>query len=305
MKWNKKGLIFEVNGQFDWLNTHAQLPVADVISDSIVRVFFAGRNTQSFSSIGYVDLNYKQNFRIEQVSEKPVLSPGEIGFFDEHGVFPASIVTLDNGIKYLYYIGWNQGYKQPLFYASVGLAVSHDNGKTFKRFSKAPIMSRSEFDPCLVTSPHVFIDEGIWRMTYVSGVRWKEVNGQLKSYYHIKYADSKDGISWNREGVVCVDFRDDNESNIARSAVVKENGRYKMWFCYVYGENKYRMGYAESDDCKKWNRMDHLAGLEISPANFDSEMTCYPNIVMLNGKKHMFYNGNNFGKQGFGLAVEE
>lgn len=304
MKWIKKGLIFETAQQYSWMYSHAQLPVADVISDNIVRVYFASRDVKSFSSIGFVELDVKNDFKIIKLSEAPVLSPGRIGYFDEHGVFPSSIVNY-KGKKYLYYIGWNQGYKQPLFYASIGLAISEDNGLTFTKHSMAPIMSRSEFDPCLVTSPNVFMDNEVWRMTYVSGVRWELVDDQLKSFYHIKYAESENGIDWKRDGIVCLDFRDENESNIARSAVIKENGVYRMWFSYVYGSQKYRMGYAESYDCKSWIRNDSLSGLDVSPGGFDSEMICYPNVVLLNNMKIMFYNGNNFGKQGFGLAVEK
>lgn len=302
--WIKKGLIFKADAQFDWLQTHAQLPVADLISDDIVRVYFAGRSKSSFSSIGYVDLDVTDNYRVIQLSRVPVISPGDIGCFDEHGVFPASIVNIGDK-KYLYYVGWNQGYKQPLFYASIGLAISEDGGKSYKKYSKAPILSRSEFDPCLVTSPNVFIENGIWRMTYVSGVRWEEINGSLKSFYHIKYAESRNGIEWMRNGDVCVDFRDEKETNIARSAVIKEMGKYKMWFCYVYGDQKYRMGYAESNDFKSWDRKDNISGIGVSENSFDSEMTCYPYILIIRGKKHMFYNGNNFGKEGFGLAIEK
>lgn len=297
-------MIFKADKQYSWLQTHAQLPVADVISDDLVRVYFAGRNANSHSSIGYVDLSVSEGFKVKHLSSEPVLAPGDIGCFDEHGVFPASIVN-HNGKKYLYYIGWNQGYKQPLFYASIGLAISEDGGRTFKKYSKAPVMSRSEYDPCLVTSPNIFIENGTWRMTYVSGVRWEEVNGQLKSYYHIKYAQSADGINWERDGTVCIDFRDEKESNIARSSVIRENGLYKMWFCYVYGSDSYRMGYAESADCRHWQRKDQEAGITVSDSDFDSEMTCYPCVVEIAGKKHMFYNGNRFGAQGFGLAIEK
>jgi len=300
--WNKKGLIFSANGQFEWMQTHAQLPVADLVSEDTIRVYYAGRNSSSVSSIGFAEFDINNGFKLKRFSEEPILKPGSIGTFDEHGVFPASIVT-HNGQKWLYYIGWNKGYKQPLFYASIGLAISDDGGETFTKISQAPIMSRSDFDPCLVTSPNIFIDNGIWRMTYVSGVRWEEINGKLKSYYHIKYAESLDGISWNREGIVCVDFRDEEESNIARSSVVKENGIYKMWFCYVYGEQKYRIGYAESNDCKIWERKDELSGINVSINEFDSDMICYPNILTINGIKYMFYNGNNFGEKGFGLAI--
>lgn len=300
--WNKKGLIFSADSQLEWMKTHAQLPVSEMISSDTVRVYYAGRNSSSVSSIGFAEFDINNGFKLKRVTEKPILKPGSIGTFDEHGVFPASIVNY-NGQKWMYYIGWNKGYKQPLFYASIGLAISNDGGETFTKISQAPIMSRSEFDPCLVTSPNVFIDNGVWRMTYVSGVKWEEINGNLKSYYHIKYAESSDGLNWNRDGIVCVDFRDELESNIARSSVIKEDGIYKMWFCYVYGSQKYRIGYAESNDCKTWKRKDELSGIDISADSFDSEMICYPNILIVNGKKHMFYNGNNFGEKGFGLAI--
>ena len=304
MNWSKKGLIFKVSGEFDWPNSHAQAPVADVISDDVVRVYFAGRNKDSYSSIGCVDLDVNNGFKILTSSNKPIVFPGELGHFDEHGVFPASIVNYNNK-KYLYYIGWSKGYIQPLFYSSIGLAISEDGGESFTKISNAPIMSRSKFDPCLVTSPNIFIEDNLWRMTYVSGVKWELHEDHLKSFYHIKYAESSDGITWKRTGVVCIDFRDENETNIARSSVIKEDGIYKMWFCYVYGNNKYRIGYAESTDCKIWNRKDELAGIDVSINGFDNEMICYPNIISIKGKKYMFYNGNNFGKEGFGLAVEQ
>ena len=31
-------------------------------------------------------------------------------------------------------------------------------------------------------------------------------------------------------------------------------------------------------------------------------MICYPNIISVNGKYIMFYNGNGFGESGFGFA---
>jgi predicted GH43/DUF377 family glycosyl hydrolase len=303
-QWTKKGLIFNPNQRCKWMYSHAQLPVADHLKGDIYRVYFASRTHDQRSHIGDVELDITHPDNILHISQEPVLAPGPIGFFDEHGVFPASIVNYE-GKKYLYYIGWNQGYKQPLFYASIGLAISTDNGQSFQRYSKAPLLSRSEHDPCLVTSPHVFIDDDIWRMTYVSGIRWEEVNGVLKSYYHIKYAESTDGVNWHREGTVAIDFQSDQETNIARSAVIKQEDTYKMWYCYVSGATPYRIGYAESKDCIHWVRKDHLAGITVSKDGFDNEMICYPNVIVHQGKKYMFYNGNRYGKDGFGLAVSK
>ena len=99
-----------------------------------------------------------------------------------------------------------------------------------------------------------------------------------------------------------VDFKDDKESNIARSAVIKEDGLYKMWFSYVTEGLKYRIGYSESKDFVNWKRMDEASGITISKDDFDSNMTCYPNLFSHKQDLFMLYNGNNFGKEGFALA---
>lgn len=304
MKWVKKGLIFSPDKSTPWMHSHCQLPVADHIEGDIFRVYFASRTKEQRSHIGFVEIDITNPSEILTISEEPILKPGPMGFFDEHGIYPSSIVN-HNGKKYLYYIGWNQGVQAPLFYANIGLAFSEDNGKSFHRFSPAPVMSRSNFDPCLVTSPHVYIEDDIWRMTYVSGFKWEEIEGQLKSFYHIKYAESNNGIDWQRQGIVSVGFKNEEESNIARSWVIKEDNIYKMWYSYVIPPLKYRIGYAESKNGKEFIRHDDIVGIHPSEDSFDSKMMCYPNVIQHKGAKYMLYNGNDFGKAGFGLAKLE
>ena len=76
-----------------------------------------------------------------------------------------------------------------------------------------------------------------------------------------------------------------------------------MW--YSYRGKKYRIGYAESKDGKRWNRLDHLAGISPSKNGWDSEMIEYPFVFNHNGSRYMLYNGNGFGASGFGLAILE
>jgi predicted GH43/DUF377 family glycosyl hydrolase len=202
----------------------------------------------------------------------------------------------------MYYIGWNQGVERPLFYAAIGLATSED-GKTFQRAFNAPLLSRSEVDPCLVTSPHVYKDRDRWRMTYVSGVAWtRGDDGILKSLYNIKTAESDNLFDWKRSGNTAIDFGP-GETNIARSAVVKfSNKDYRMWYSFVHAAiGSYRIGYAESDNGTSWERKDHLAGISIGD-QFASKMICYPCIFTLGDNIYMLYNGDNFGKSGFGIA---
>ena len=45
-----------------------------------------------------------------------------------------------------------------------------------------------------------------------------------------------------------------------------------------------------------------LAGIDVSESGWDSEMISYPYIVEGEGELFMFYNGNGFGRSGFGLS---
>ncbi|MCK5610399.1 hypothetical protein KAR91_51475 [Candidatus Pacearchaeota archaeon] len=306
MPWVKRGLIFSPENRLSWMVSHAQMPVADRIGEDIYRIYFASRDNQNRSHVGHIEINIYNPKDILYLTQKPVLKPGLMRYFDEHGVYPSSIVNYKDK-KYLYYIGWNCNATPPLFYASIGLAISKNGGKTFNKISNAPILTKSEYDPWMVSGPHVMIEGKKWRMWYLSGIRWTVEKGVLKSYYHIKYAESKDGTNWKRNGIVCIDFKSKDESRIARIDVIKENGLYKGWYSFADKSSNYnyRIGYAESNNGINWERKDDEAGIDVSKNGFDNAMICYPFVIVHKGKKYMFYNGDNFGKNGIGLAVYE
>jgi hypothetical protein len=301
MRWTKHGLLFRPHGRAPWMQTHAAAPLVHPLGDDRQRVYFASRDGDNRSHVAWVEVNLADPTVPPKVAEAPALAPGPLGHFDDHGVYPGSIVEHD-GRLLLYYMGWNPGPRSPLFTASIGLAASDDGGLTFERLSPAPIMARSVHDPCLVTSPCVLREGDLWRMWYVSGIRWEEVSGELHSYYHIKYAESADGIAWARRGQVCIDLLP-GERNIARPNVLRCDGGYEMWYSHSGGMG-YRPGYARSHDGIDWTRLDDHAGIELSPHGWDSEAIAYPWVVRLGGRRHMVYNGNDYGREGFGLATE-
>lgn len=298
-QWVKKGLIIRPNKKYQWMQTHAMVPTVQHRQGDVYRVFFSGRDDQNRSLIGYADVDLKDPVRILSISKKPVLGLGDLGCFDDNGVTPSWIVE-HKGRTYLYYIGWNKRSTVRMSLVS-GLAISDDDGKSFQRVSKIPILDRTNEEPLLLnTGPCVLVENNLWRMWYVSGVEW--VNPDLPRY-NIKYAESRDGISWKRTGIVCINFRSPKENALARPCVLKEDGIYKMWFAYKGTD--YRIGYAESKDGISWNRRDSLAGIDVSKDGWDSQMIEYAYVFRHNNKKHMFYNGNDYGKGGIGYAVME
>ena len=76
-----------------------------------------------------------------------------------------------------------------------------------------------------------------------------------------------------------------------------------MWFGYK--KDHYRIGYAESTDGIQWDRKDNEVNIDVSDSGFDSIMMEYASIIKHKNKYIMFYNGNNYGFDGIGLAVSK
>ncbi len=298
-RWIKRGLIFEPSDNLEWMVSHAAVPFAIRVDRDIYRIYFSSRDNLNRSQSGFIETDIKKPKSILQTTNEPVLKIGEFGTFDESGAMASWLVDHVDCI-YLYYIGWNVGATIP-FRNSTGLAISCDGGKTFDKYGDGPIMDRSIYDACFVANPCVLIEGGIWRMWYLSCIKWIVSANGPRHYYHIKYAESEDGITWERKGIVCIDFKSNDEYAISRPCVLKENGIYKMW--YSYRGKRYRIGYAESKDGLQWERKDEEIGIDVSETGWDSEMICYPHVFEHNDEKYMLYNGNGYGKSGIGLAV--
>ena len=301
LAWEKQGLIFRPDPAQSWMRTHAAVPTPLQLEGSRYRIYFSGRDEANHSHVGFFDLDLNDPRRIVTTSPAAVVTPGPLGCYDADGTYAESVVRHD-GQVWLYTIGVTTGHTSPLFYASIGIAKSADGGTTFEKFTAAPIMQRSEFDPCLVTAPFVLHDRGRWRMWYVSGAEWTTEAHGLQSRYFVKYAESDDGVVWRRDGRVCLELQD-GETNIARLWVVREGDRYRGWYSVGGGPRGYRIGYAESADGLAWTRLDDRAGIALSAEGWDAQAQAYPAVVRHEDRWFMFYNGNAFGREGIGLAI--
>lgn len=310
MKWNKQGLIYAPKGEHAWNQSHAQLPVVDPIDESRWRIYFAARDAKGRSNISYLECEAGAPENILVEPDRTLLPFGALGTFDESGLMPLCIVNHD-GLKYLYYAGWTTRVTVP-YHNSIGLAISRDHGQSFEKFAAGPLFDLRPNEPYFTGTANVVIENGVWRIWYQSCTKWEVLDGRPEPFYHLKYAESPDGINWRRDGQIAIDYKDEGEGGICSAAVLKEDGAYKMWYSYRraadYRQNKnntYRIGYAESADGIEWKRCDERAGIDVSQEGWDSEMIAYPFVLAHENKKYMFYNGNGFGKTGFGYAILE
>jgi predicted GH43/DUF377 family glycosyl hydrolase len=296
MKWEKLGLVFVPSNHYPWMATHAANPVAKHLKDSYYKIYFSCRNEMNESSIGWVIIDVKNPNSVLEISDKPILSPGKRGRFDDSGVTISCIVEGNSGEDFLYYLGWNLGIKTP-WRNSIGLAKGKDS--VFEKYSTAPIIDRNTIDPYTISYIHVLKQNEKFRMWYGSCLDWGDKLEDM--HYVIKYAESYDGINWDRRGVICIDEDTDANYAFARPWVMVSDGLYRMW--YSYRGRKYRIGYAESYDGIDWTRKDKEAGITVSVKGWDSDEVCYPSVFSHSGEDYILYCGNGYGKTGFGIAV--
>lgn len=317
MKWLKHGKIFDPteyqlpNG----CNQFAQSPQA-LVFDDFVRVYFSTRSVDKsrkfLSHIAFVDIC--KDFRdVLRVSDQTVIPLGELGCFDEHGIFPMNVVRHED-LVYGYTCGWSRRVSVSVDTA-IGLAISRDNGLTFQRTGAGPILAASLHEPCLVGDGFVMIIDGVFHMWYIFGTGWKKfaTDAAPDRIYKIGHATSTDGVNWIKEEArqIVADRLGPDESQ-ALPTVVEINSRYHMFFCYResfdFRKSKgrgYRIGHAWSDDLSKWIRDDDKPLLLGTSGAWDSDMQCYPHVFKCDGKVYLLYNGNEFGRYGFGLAELE
>lgn len=310
MRWIKKGLIFCPDGNYDWNRSHASVPTVDFLSElNILRIYYAARNTENQCSISFIDVDADDPSKIKYIHDAPVLSKGSIGGFDDCGVMPSWMITKDDR-KLLYFIGWNVRNTVP-YSNALGVAVSYDLGQSFERLYPGAILDRSKEEPLFTSSGCLIEHKGIFYIYYLSCTEFRMIDGKVEPRYHIKFATSVDGIGFDRNGHIAIDFSSDEEAGISRPTVVFNNG-FKMWYSYRKFKNyrtdkaaSYKIGYAESDSGLDWIRKDEEVGLVADEDQWDSEMQCYPFVIKVKDKTFMFYNGNGFGRSGIGYAIAD
>lgn len=313
MRWTKIGMIFDFfrspyAGEFI---SHAQSPQAVVFSDYI-RIYFSTRkrdaNGKFVSHVRFVDYDHTLQHCL-RYADREVVALGAPGTFNEHGIFPFSPVTVGEKI-YGYTTGWTRR-KSVDVDSGIGLAISDDGGGSYQKIGDGPVLTASLHEPFLVCDGLVRIFEGMFHMYYIYGTEWRQpaVGGAPERTYVIGHAVSKDGIEWHKEGRQIIPSAFAGECQ-ALPTVLRVGNRYHMYFCCrssvdfrTNPKNGYRLGYAFSDDLIHWVRDDAAGGIEFSETGWDSGMICYPHLFRCGESIHLLYNGNQFGRDGFGAAT--
>ncbi len=277
------------------------------MNERLWRVYFAARDAVPCSRILCADIDPGDGFRVLRVHPEPVLDLGAAGTFDSHGMGPSTVLVVDGRI-HLYYTGIARRSDVP-YQTAIGLAVSAD-GLSFRKASGGPVLSTGPRDPFFMSTPHVRRTATGFEMWYASGVEWRNIEGRLEPFYVLRRTRSDDGIIWSLATELALGFDSEGEAGLVRPWVMARRDGFDLWYCSRGGERfrepgltAYRLRHATTN--RDGGRISNKAiEFQNPPAGgeWDDWMQAYPCVEALGKDLIMFYNGNDFGRGGFGYA---
>jgi hypothetical protein len=302
MRWTKRGIVYCPDGSQPWARVGAMLPAPLALDERTLRVYVTGLDERGVGRPYFVDVARDDPMRVLRVAERPCMDIGAPGTFDENGAVACSVLHGVRGEILMYYVGFELGTKIR-YRLLTGLAVSRDGGETFERVRATPVLERTPAELYFRCGPHVVREDGRYRMWYIAGSSWTEVNGKPMPEYAVRHAESGDGVHWPEYGERCIDVSDPDEHGFGRPWVVRTGTGYEMYYSVRRRSfGAYRLGYAVSADGVRWDRRDGELGLDVSPQGFDAHAIMYSAVVRSGERTFCLYNGDDFGRAGFALA---
>ena len=298
--WRKLGRLYTLStaGRHPKLISHAANPLPVQLDGDVYRIFFSGRDCRNRSSVGAVDVDIVRR-KVVREQYEPFMPHGPEGSFYADGISIANCYTV-KGVRYMLFMGW-QAPREGHWRGDIGRFVLNPD-LTLCLEGDFPLMTSDDTDPLSTSYPWVLEVEGGYRMWYGSTRSWDAGNGEMLHVIHAAF--SPDGHRWRRDGLA-VPYELGVAQAFSRPTVIKNvQGGYEMWYSYRSGAGgTYRIGYAVSKDGAGWEVDLNGSGIEPSKQGWDSDMIEYPFVFHHGGECYMLYNGNGYGKSGFGLAV--
>ncbi len=209
-------------------------------------------------------------------------------------------VVAANGRWYMWYTG--QNFTRQL--SAIGLATS-DDGIHWTRVGAEPVLSAiGGWEKNSVMCPFVLFENGRFRMWY-SG-------GEMYEPDAIGYAESLDGIHWNRNPANPVLAPGDawEAERVAAACIVPVDGWYLAFYIgFAEGFERSSIGVAKSrDGVTGWERFSGNPLLEQGPPGAWDDCNVYkPYVLPFRDRWHLWYNASRVSdrREQIGLATAQ
>ena len=187
----------------------------------------------------------------------------------------------------------------------IGYAES-DDGLNFRRVRKEPVLvPEFPFEQESVMNPCVLFENGSYKMWYAAG--------EIYEPNVLCYAESSDGISWQKSDVNPIFTCDVNnyyeKDRVGGCQVLKTDDMGYLMFYIGYEDiNTARICLAQSDNgVTNWKRYESNPIISPDPGTWDAD-ACYKPSVLWSEKQKawlLWYNGRNGSPEYIGLAQHE
>ncbi len=226
-----------------------------------------------------------------------VLEPNPANAWERDDLNRPHVLEVD-GQWYMWYTGQNREWQS----GAIGLATSAD-GLHWERVGTEPVLeSAGGWEKSSLMCPHVLYEQGRFRMWYSGGEKYEPDA--------IGYAESDDGVHWQREPTNPV-IRPAGgwESDRATAAcIVPHDGAYLAFYVgFATGFEESRIGIARSaDGVHDWERYAGNPIIGPGPAGSWDDCNVYkPYVVRFRDQWYLWYNASRFSdrREQIGLAT--
>ncbi|MFW8635343.1 hypothetical protein [Cribrihabitans pelagius] len=304
MSWRKEGLVYCPGGASDWAQHSFMTPCPWLRDPDTIRLFGGIRDSAGISRIGWVDVDAKDPRRVKAVSPDPVLDLGAPGMFDDNGVILGDVLEVSDDELRLYYVGF-QLVEKAKFLAFTGVAISRDRGDSFERWQPTPVIDRCP-DGTFIGALHSIaaLPDGTYRAWISRGRGWQPLDGRAYPQYDCWTLTSPDGLRFDNAEAVPIIAPGPNEYRIGRPrASLLPDGTWELRATSDTLSKQYESFRFTSPDGVAFTRTADRELPRGAPGAWDSEMTCYPaHCETADGTRYLFYNGNDMGRTGVGVA---
>lgn len=212
-----------------------------------------------------------------------VVSPGDEGTYDTSQCYDSQVIKVDSTTYKMWYTGYD-GSNTHIIYCDSTDGINWSNHQRVV----AP-GDEGTYDTQWAGHSAVILDGSIYKMWY-SGA-----TGTSKFLYHI-YCTSSDGINWSGHTKV-INYNTDSEGSwdsdaIYEPSVVKQNGRYRMWWLARDGSNVSRILYSSSTDGTNWDAPVHCIDRNVE-GTYDTTRVGGPYPLVDGLNTYIYYHGDD------------
>lgn len=303
MKWRKLGRIFDPEVHLPphpKLISHAANPLAVQLEGDLYRIFFSARDAKKRSSVGAVDLDLSTQ-KIIRTLPIPVMEHGPKGSFFADGISVGCVYATQT-TRYLLFMAW-QVPPDAHWRGEIGRFRLNDDLSLCLDPDRA-YLALDVVDSVSLSYPWVTHEADGFAMYYGTTLTWDAGNCEMT--HVLRKATSADGEHWVRRAEDLPHVVDEAQAFSRPTVVPAANGGQDMWFSYRGAPGRgYRIGHAHRSYLGAWELRNARAGIDVSESGWDSEMIEYPFVFDHGDRRLMLYNGNDYGRSGFGLAELE